>query len=85
MLKNMRTPKGQRCANYFDSGLTSGGYVWDETVKRLRGEHELYRGDLGWLQWQTRDRRSSLPKLKASLLELIQTQKSTNRYWSATA
>lgn len=56
-------------------GLTSGAYVWDETVKQLRDEHELYVVTLAGFSGKPAIAGPKLPKLKASLLELIQAQK----------
>lgn len=56
-------------------GLSSGGYVWDETVKQLRAEHELYVVTLAGFNGKSAMPGAKLPKAKESLLELIQTQK----------
>lgn len=56
-------------------GLSSGGYVWDETVKQLRAEHELYVITLAGFNGKPALPGAKLPKAKDSLLELIQTQK----------
>lgn len=68
-------PKAKGAPIILIPGLTSGGYVWDETVKRLRGEHELYVVTLAGFSGKPAIAGPKLPKLKASLLELIQTQK----------
>lgn len=56
-------------------GLSSGGYVWDDTVQQLRAEHELYVITLAGFNGKPALPGTKLPKAKASLLELIQTQK----------
>lgn len=56
-------------------GLSSGGYVWDDTVQQLRAEHELYVITLAGFNGKPAMPGAKLPMAKASLLELIQTQK----------
>lgn len=68
-------PKAKGAPIILIPGLASGAYVWDETVKQLRGEHELYVVTLAGFSGKPAIAGPKLPKLKASLLELIQTQK----------
>lgn len=56
-------------------GLSSGGYVWDDTVKHLQKEHELYVITLAGFNGKPAIAGPKLAKAKESLLELIQTQK----------
>lgn len=56
-------------------GLSSGGYVWDDTVKHLQKNHELYVITLAGFNGKPAIAGPKLAKAKDSLLELIQTQK----------
>ncbi|MBX9868668.1 MAG: alpha/beta hydrolase, partial [Burkholderiaceae bacterium] len=56
-------------------GLSSGAYVWDETVKRLHNEHELYVITLAGFNGKPALVGPKFAKAKESLLELIQTRK----------
>ncbi|WP_395009998.1 alpha/beta fold hydrolase [Undibacterium sp.] len=56
-------------------GLSSGGYVWDDTVKHLQKDHELYVITLAGFNGKPAIVGPKLAKAKDSLLELIQTQK----------
>lgn len=56
-------------------GLSSGGYVWDDTVKHLKKDHELYVITLAGFNGKPAISGPKLAKAKDSLLELIQTQK----------
>ena len=56
-------------------GLSSGGYVWDDTVKHLQKNHELYVITLAGFNGKPAIAGPKLAKAKESLLELIQTQK----------
>ncbi len=56
-------------------GLSSGGYVWDDTVKHLQKNHELYVITLAGFNGKPAMAGPKLAKAKDSLLELIQTQK----------
>lgn len=68
-------PKAKGAPMILIPGLASGAYVWDETVKQLRDDHELYVVTLAGFNGKPSIAGPKLPKLKASLLELIQTQK----------
>lgn len=56
-------------------GLSSGGYVWDDTVKHLQKDHELYVITLAGFNGKPAIAGPKLAKAKESLLALIQTQK----------
>jgi len=56
-------------------GLSSGGYVWDDTVKHLQKNHELYVITLAGFNGKPAIAGPKLAKAKESLLELIQTQR----------
>jgi pimeloyl-ACP methyl ester carboxylesterase len=56
-------------------GLSSGAYVWDETVKHLQKDHELYVITLAGFNGKPAIAGPKLAKAKESLLELIQTKK----------
>ncbi|MBR7745623.1 alpha/beta fold hydrolase [Undibacterium baiyunense] len=56
-------------------GLSSGGYVWDDTVKHLQKEHELYVITLAGFNGKPAMAGPKMAKAKESLLTLIQTQK----------
>ena len=56
-------------------GLSSGGYVWDDTVKHLQKNHELYVITLAGFNGKPAIDGPKLAKAKESLLELVQTQK----------
>lgn len=53
-------------------GLSSGAYVWDEAVKRLGQEHELYVVTLAGFHGRPTIAGPKLASAKASLLKLIQ-------------
>ncbi len=52
-------------------GLSSGGYIWDETVKALRNEHSLYVITLAGFNGKPAIAGPKIVKAKQSLLELI--------------
>nr|WP_314863349.1 alpha/beta hydrolase [uncultured Undibacterium sp.] len=52
-------------------GLSSGGYIWDDTVKALRNEHSLYVITLAGFNGKTAIAGPKITKAKQSLLELI--------------
>jgi pimeloyl-ACP methyl ester carboxylesterase len=56
-------------------GLASGGYIWDRTVTQLKEQHVLYVVTLAGFNGLPAMEGPKLAKAKASLLELIQTQK----------
>jgi pimeloyl-ACP methyl ester carboxylesterase len=56
-------------------GLSSGAYVWDETVKQLKDDHVLYVVTLAGFNGVPAMEGPKLAKAKQSLLELIQSQK----------
>ncbi|MBR7801425.1 alpha/beta fold hydrolase [Undibacterium fentianense] len=55
-------------------GLSSGSYVWDETVKQLREGHELYVLTLAGFNGKPAINGAKLPKAKESLIDLIQSR-----------
>ncbi len=56
----------------FIPGLSSGAYVWDEAVKRLRQDHELYVVTLAGFHGRPAVAGAKLATAKESLLKLIQ-------------
>ncbi|MFZ6801329.1 alpha/beta fold hydrolase [Undibacterium sp. Di24W] len=52
-------------------GLSSGGYIWDDTVKALRNEHNLYVITLAGFNGKPAIAGPKIAKAKQSLLELI--------------
>ena len=56
----------------FIPGLSSGAYVWDEAVKRLRQDHELYVVTLAGFHGRPAVAGAKLALAKESLLKLIQ-------------
>ena len=60
-------PKAKGAPIILIPGLASGAYVWDETVKQLRNEHELYVVTLAGFSGKPAIAGPKLPKLKASL------------------
>lgn len=52
-------------------GLSSGGYIWDDTVKALRDEHSLYVITLAGFNGKPAIAGPKIAKAKQSLLDLI--------------
>lgn len=59
----------------FIPGLSSGGYVWDEAVKRLSQDHELYVVTLAGFHGRPAIAGPKLATAKESLLKLIQDER----------
>lgn len=65
-------PNAKGAPVVFIPGLSSGGYVWDEAVKRLHANHELYVVTLAGFHGRPTIAGPKLVTAKESLLKLIQ-------------
>ncbi|MBI3713512.1 MAG: alpha/beta hydrolase [Burkholderiales bacterium] len=65
-------PNAKGAPVIFIPGLSSGGYVWDEAVKRLSQDHELYVVTLAGFHGRPAIAGPKLTTAKESLLKLIQ-------------
>lgn len=74
-VQEYKNPKAKGAPLILIPGLSSGAYVWDDTVKAMQADHDLYVITLAGFDGKPAIPGPKFAKAKESLLELIQTQK----------
>ncbi len=74
-VQEYKNPKAKGAPLILIPGLSSGAYVWDDTVKAMQADHDLYVITLAGFDGKPAIAGPKFSKAKESLLELIQTQK----------
>lgn len=79
-VKKIANPQAKGAPIIFIPGLSSGAYVWEESVKRLQANHEIYLITLAGFHGRPVAEGATLASSKEALVELIQSQKIDRPY-----